>query len=174
MSKKIFFITFVSLFCFIGLATAEVPISFPQGCLNKGYGLHKKHVRLNPEKTNEPAGPRVYLFYNRSNERILLNHPVHDPGASAGWSSVIAPQHWSAMMLKQKKFDISCRQFEQKYQTVVVSCAHVLQVCYFPKIAAKNKNMLSGDYWIAENLATSRQLIYKIYQRSILLNRVGS
>lgn len=94
--------------------------------------------------------PRIYLLKNISNETILLNRYQRvNPGASAGWSSMINPKHWSALFLTQTHFKLTCtsKNIQNKFQKV--PCIRRIQVFAIKKFTKPSKS--EGGYWIAEN-----------------------
>lgn len=94
----------------------------------------------------KPGLAAVYLLHNTSHETLILDHKKANVGAGAGWASEIAPNHWSAMMISDKQFNLQCsvvgkNGFEKR------DCA-VLKVC-------QPKNMAiiqaEGNYWTEED-----------------------
>ncbi|HYF97992.1 MAG TPA: hypothetical protein VD770_03340 [Coxiellaceae bacterium] len=98
----------------------------------------------------------VVVIYNKSSKPLLLNRIlVNNPGVSAGWSSDLDPDRWSALSW-QGSFTLSCQQsVDQQWQSI--PCAQVLQL-YKP---AASKKMAQGSYWLVEN-KTKPQLMARL------------
>ncbi|OGT49440.1 MAG: hypothetical protein A3F17_02680 [Gammaproteobacteria bacterium RIFCSPHIGHO2_12_FULL_41_15] len=121
-------------------------IGFPLGCVATQTKTADNELILAPESTQKS---RVYLLFNQSKKKYLINH-VGDPGtASAGWGSVIEPGHWSAILLNQNNFSVNCTEYDGSF-TQVLNCNNVMKVCQLsPK---ENSGFVGqGSFWIAEN-----------------------
>lgn len=94
-------------------------------------------------KTGE-AG--VYLLHNTSKETLTLDHRKKDAGASAGWASQIAPNHWSAIILSDREFHLQCTVMG-KNGVEAKDCA-VLKVCQPRNMAIIQAE---GNYWTEED-----------------------
>ena len=94
------------------------------------------------------SGPQVYMLKNTSRQTLLLNHPVKNPSASAGWGSFISPNHWSAIRVDQNNFVLSCAIAEKK--TYHPTACNPIRVCQLNEPLAKPKK-LEGAFWLIEN-----------------------
>ena len=100
--------------------------------------------------------PQIYVFENRFNAPILLNHEKYPPGASAGWASKLNPQNASALMLMpdKHKFMMTCSVYDSNR---TLDCAKVLKVCVVKNIPSE-KIKTVGDFWVVENMPMNRVL----------------
>ncbi len=89
----------------------------------------------------------MFLFYNRSATPILIDHVKPDPGASAGWSSLLHSGRWSLLALDRSGFLIKCSKVSSGHYSDV-SCAKVLGLCYYED-NGKYTEMDSG--WMGED-----------------------
>ena len=85
--------------------TSQAASEFPASCTEGSFKVEGKTVILYPDPLNVQA---LYLFHNASDNKIIINHPVEDPGASAGWASELDPGNWSAFTIAKGKFAITC------------------------------------------------------------------
>ncbi len=103
------------------------------------------------------AESAVTMIHNLSNNDLWITHPVSDPGASAGWSSHLQAGHWSALVLKEKKFELSCIESKPGHEQQV-SCSTVVAVCQWHTKDLPEKS--SGTYWAAEDMELSPLIAY--------------
>jgi len=98
----------------------------------------------------------VWLIKNIGQTSFWLNHPVKNPGASAGWGSEISPNRYSVLLLNKMPtgFILSCEQFESG-KVIPLNCNKVLQVKLL-KVIAIPKNFDNSSFWLAENLPYSK------------------
>ena len=91
------------------------------------------------------AAPRIYLIQNKSNQTFWLNHVTHRP-MNAGWASSISPDHWSAILVDEPAFALSCSTVTGP-QNQRLNCADVTNVCLL-----STKPIKAGDhYWVTED-----------------------
>lgn len=97
---------------------------------------------------DKPKAIQIFFVKNASKESLWLDHPVEHRSASAGWSSYIQPEKWSALLVSRKEFAISCAVIQPgkvNYQ----KCADVISVCIPKQASFESKR--KGSYWLAEN-----------------------
>lgn len=94
------------------------------------------------------ATPRVYAITNVSKQSLWMNHTKADPGASAGFASQIQPGRWSALLIRQKAFEMDCHVVKSSGSLDIASCDQVLQVCQFQRL----KVTKPGEFWVVENV----------------------
>ena len=99
----------------------------------------------------------VTMIHNLSNTDLWVTHPVSDPGASAGWSSHLQAGRWSALVLNDEKFELSCIESRPGHEQQV-SCSTVLAVCQWPATVLPQK--ASGTWWAAEDMLLSPLIAY--------------
>lgn len=99
---------------------------------------------------------QTIVLHNTGSKSLILNHPTPNPGASAGWASKIAPNHWSILVLQNNKprerhFLINCHHMkDDDYQFQKMNCSQYLSNQHkhiqLPKKLTKN-----GSFWLTEN-----------------------
>jgi hypothetical protein len=95
------------------------------------------------------AKPTLFMIHNTSETDLWVTHTVKDPGASAGWSSRLQSGKWSALLLNQKDFELSCIESKPGHEQQV-PCTGVLAVCEWSSINKLDKAK-DGTYWVGEN-----------------------
>ena len=107
------------------------------------------------------AQAKLFLIKNNSKQKILLNRIQEgSPHASAGWGSYLTQRHWSALVLSQPRFILSCST-PQARGTNYVNCSKFIQVCE----ANIHLNENQGGYWLVENTNWD-ELIKKIFKKT--------
>lgn len=147
----------------------KVQIIYPSGCEAIGYEFFNQFLYL---KSKEKNKTRLYLYYNQSNKKILLDHPVRKPSASAGWASALQPWHWSAFMVSVKKFKVSCQKILGNGRYPAINCSNVIKVCQYPKFTVLQQDVADGDYWVVEDVLLDEAL-ETIHERGIILQTSG-
>jgi len=135
--RRIFIIA--SLF-FVPLVTYAKMIS------NQGkYKYNQGYIVLSGAK------PRIYLFKNISGKRVVVDREQRfNPGASAGWASLIIPGRWSAILMNQPQFKINCMTKTKRNVFRKVCCKHWIKVIVIKKFTAKRSSLIDGgSFWIA-------------------------
>ncbi len=105
---------------------------------------NKSIILLGPEKSENP---QIYFFKNSSKQAIWIDHPTHR-SMSAGWSSYLRVDHWSAFLLTRKDFEITCSVIEPG-KVENLSCVQALLVCSPSKVVFKNPP--KDTYWLVED-----------------------
>lgn len=114
------------------------------------------------------SSPSLVMIYNQSDNDLWITHPITDPSASAGWSSRLQSNHWSALALGQDAFELSCVESKPGHEQQI-SCAGEIMVCLWPNLTEANRK--KEPYWAAENmplrsiLSTLRQHGFKIPEK---------
>lgn len=98
--------------------------------------------------SNDRKISQVYFFKNISTQSIWLDHVQKNPGASAGWASYIRPDHWSALALNKKNFEMSCATI-QPGKVIYVDCAKSLEICTPTKLISEKS--MKGNFWLTED-----------------------
>lgn len=93
--------------------------------------------------------PALVLIYNHSNSELWLSHPVKNIGASAGWTSQLESQKWSALALNKKDFKLTCIESKPGHEQEV-SCQGLVTVCKWPNQESEKSK---GTYWAGENMS---------------------
>lgn len=124
---------------------------YAMNCVAAKLKSENKTVLL-PTNSKLSSGAHLFFLKNTTSRDILIDHKKNNtnPGVSAGWSTVLHPDHWSALVLEpQKKFALSCAaMISGKY--LPINCSQNLFVCTPP---ISNKSLpLVGSYWLIENM----------------------
>ena len=135
----------------------------PHLCRVSGLRFSDKSIVLFSQHT---AKPRMYVIHNISHEAIWLNHEVKDRGVSAGWSSPLLPNHWSAILVTDRNFDLQCHFLKKSGGAITLPCKKVVTACQFSEFYSHNP--ISGGYWVAENVLL-RALVPRISARGFVL-----
>ncbi len=86
--------------------------------------------------------PQVYLFKNISKKPLLLGEVSTGQGMQAGFDSVLSAKKWSALLLNQQQFQLSCH-----IGRVAVNCEKVLSISRY----STKKPLPKASYWVGEN-----------------------
>jgi len=139
---------FILLFSTFASAAAYTPPALPAGCYLQNSDYQNGELLLGGNKKGSMQ--RIFFLQNQSANTLWLNHPIADPGASAGWMTQLAPQKWSAIAVDQGDFALNCveaRPGSQQY----IPCQDVLAVCEFQN-AQWEQDKAPGTIWLAENV----------------------
>jgi len=98
------------------------------------------------------AKARIIMIHNLSTVNLWITHPISEPGATAGWSSLLQSGNWSALSMNHAQFELSCIESRPGHEQQI-SCKNVVGVCEWPTAAQPNKP--TGIFWAAENMALS-------------------
>jgi hypothetical protein len=136
-------------------------------CEAKNYNFVGQNIVLNTEK--KESDQQLFFIQNISPQDIWINHtPTHaSAGASAGWSSQLLKDHWSAMALNQKEISFQCMRSHEKGDLKPVSCKMVLRICRATSPTFGKGTV--GSYWIIENQNSLKDLLNQLQQRGINL-----
>ncbi len=99
----------------------------------------------------------VTMIHNLSDADLWVTHPVAEPNASAGWSSHLQAGNWSALVLNNEKFELSCIESRPGHEQQV-ACSTVVAVCQWTATSLPEK--ASGTYWAAEDMPLSPLIAY--------------
>lgn len=122
---------------------------FPPSC--QPISVLKETILLTTKK------PTMVLIHNASSNDLWITHPVSDPSASAGWSSRLEANQWSALALDKDAFELSCIESKPGHEQQV-PCAGLLALCEWGtmKIPANS----GGTFWAGENMGLSALIEY--------------
>lgn len=116
--------------------------SLPSSC--KPIQLEGTSAMLTTKK------PVLIMIHNSSKADLWVTHPVSEPGASAGWSSRLQADNWSALALDKNAFELSCIESKPGHEQQV-PCSTVISLCKWSSIAMSAKE--KGTFWAGENMA---------------------
>ncbi len=128
------------LLCINVLVNAETN-NLPSSC--KSLPIKGTSAMLTAKK------PVLVMIHNSTKTDIWLTHPVSDPGASAGWSSRLQADNWSALALDKDSFELSCIESKPGHEQQV-PCNSVISLCKWSSVSLPSKE--KGSYWAGENL----------------------
>ena len=119
---------------------------------------HCKPFTLKGESVNLPAGvPRLIMLHNLSEFDLWITHPLSEKENNAGWSSRLQTNHWSALALDKKIFELSCIESRPGHEQQI-SCEQTLAVCEWP--LTKNSGAEQGVFWAGENMSLTALTAY--------------
>ncbi|RUR13528.1 hypothetical protein [Legionella sp. km772] len=128
---------YLGLLPFISYAEATLPA----GC--EAVAVQGDSVTLKAKK------PKVVFIHNLSKSDLWLTHPVTDPSASAGWTSRIQADHWSALAVDKPSFVVSCIESKPGHEQEI-PCEGAIAVCQWK--GAKFPENSQGTFWAGEDL----------------------
>ena len=120
--------------------------------------IQNKTILLPDVEKDRPS--QVYVVHNISPNSLWLDHPTERKGMSAGWSSYIQPNKWSAIVLNRKDFAISCAVI-QPGKVDEEECAKAVKVCHAENMTVTSKR--KGSYWLVED-KTWNELTQALFQ----------
>lgn len=121
----------------------EAQDALPSYTTCKPIRVIKEPVVLSSDK------PALILIHNISTSDLWITHPGSGVGASAGWSSQIQAGNWSALVLQNKSFALSCIESKPGHEQEV-PCLGLITLCQWSK-ATKLGEQNTGTYWAGEN-----------------------
>lgn len=99
----------------------------------------------------------VTMIHNLSNSDLWITHPVSEAETNANWSSHLQAGHWSALVMNDKPFELSCIESKPGHEQQV-SCSVVLAVCQWTATSLPKKS--TDTWWAAENMDLSPLIAY--------------
>lgn len=114
--------------------------------------------------------PRVYLLKNIANGKVIVDKYLRfNPGASAGWASIIAPKNWSAIFISESSFTMTCMAKSRRGHYQKVCCKHQIKVLPVKKFDIKASLAKEGSFWLSENKPFN-ELKKHLAKRGVLVN----
>ncbi|HLD16208.1 MAG TPA: hypothetical protein VJB02_00630 [Coxiellaceae bacterium] len=129
---------------------------YPAGCKPIQASFQQGGWVLSPQPGDSSSpSSKLYVIYNDSQQALVLDRITASfPGAQAGWRSPIAPNRWSALMLNDSNFVLSCQK-QQGTLVEQVNCKQKIRVCRIP-MPVPASGTASGSYWLSESVSLSR------------------
>jgi hypothetical protein len=127
----------------VAAAPAKVVVKQHNTCVPMKLKSQNKNIVL--DGTSD-AG-QIFLIKNQSAKSMWIDHPVKHPSASAGWSSYIRADEWSALFLDKKDFSLNCSVI-QPGKVDTVDCAQTLSVCKPTHLTYTSSR--KGSFWLVE------------------------
>lgn len=103
------------------------------------------------------AKSMVTMVHNLSSADLWITHPVSEPNTSAGWSSHLQAGNWSALIVNDQKFELSCIESKPGHEQQV-PCATVLAVCQWT--ATSLPQHAADTVWAGEDMLLSPLTAY--------------
>lgn len=98
--------------------------------------------------TVEAKNNSLVFIHNLTSVDLWITHPVTDASASAGWTSRLQGENWSALALDKGPFILNCIESRPGHEQQV-PCEGAIAVCQWGK--AKFPENSQGTYWAAED-----------------------
>ena len=95
---------------------------------------------------------KLVFIHNLSSTDLWITHPVTDPGASAGWTSRIQADHWSALTIDKSPFVLTCIESRPGHEQQV-PCEGAIAVCQWKGVKTPENG--KGTFWVSEDLSLS-------------------
>lgn len=114
----------------------------PEGC--QGIQVQGESVTLKAKKS------KLVVIHNTSQNDIWVTHPVSNPGASAGWTSKVQKDNWSALVVDKPSFILNCIESRPGHEQQI-PCEGAIAVCTWKgvKIPAGDQ----GTFWAGEDMS---------------------
>lgn len=113
--------------------------AFPQGC--KPLTVQGDVVTLDVKKGN------LVFIHSLAKNDLWLTHPEKEPkGASAGWTTRIQADHWSALALDKPSFALACIESKPGHEQEI-PCEGMVAVCQWMKVKIAD----AGTFWANED-----------------------
>lgn len=122
--------------------------ALPNHCVVKDIRYKVGEARLHAANNQTPE---LYFLHNTSQALLWLNHEKLHPDLSAGWGSSLKGGSWSALMVSQSDFHLTCAQLDGA-TLHRRDCQSVLEICQIPGFHAAEASGENATYWVAENL----------------------
>lgn len=141
------------LMLFISCASCAADVQFPQNCRVRNVTYATPNVVLSGKLSGQP---RLYYIYNASKQWLLLDHQViPNPGVKAGWNSGLRPGRWSALVVVQQGFALSCHIIQANQHYVTRDCRQLIRVCSRDDAKLPQQNWGRTGAWVKENFVLS-------------------
>jgi hypothetical protein len=96
--------------------------------------------------------PVLVMIHNQSKTDLWITHPVSDPSASAGWSSRLQADNWSALALDKKSFELSCIESKPGHEQQI-PCTGVISACRWSVMTMPAQ--ITNTFWAGEDMTLS-------------------
>lgn len=129
---------FLMLSAMSSLTFAEAIL--PEGC--QAIAVQGEQVTLKTKKNT-----LVYI-HNLGQTDLWMTHPMAQASASAGWSSRLQTDHWSALLVNKTSFTLNCIESIPGHEQQI-PCEGTVAVCQWNKL--KVPSHVQGTFWVAED-----------------------
>lgn len=128
---------------------AETPASAPKmACTPVKVKVVDHNLVLDVPASSLATG-QLYFLKNASQQSIWLDKLNKKASASAGWSSYLRPNNWSALLVDKKEFTLSCAVIKPG-NVDYVNCGQAISVCTPAHVTLTTSR--KGGFWVAEDL----------------------
>ena len=129
-------------FCLLSLHVLAAESTLPAGC---------QAVTVQGDEVTVQAKKKSLVFiHNLTSADLWVTHPVTEPGASAGWTSRLQGQKWSALFLEKGPFVLNCIESRPGHEQQV-PCEGAIAVCQWKK--TKFPENAQGTFWATEDMS---------------------
>lgn len=102
--------------------------------------------------TVEAEQDSLVFIHNLTPTDLWTTHPVAEAAASAGWTSRLQGDNWSALAMKKGSFILNCIESTPGHEQQV-PCQGAIAVCKWKK--TKFPENAQGTFWAAEDMSLS-------------------
>ncbi|CAM2845902.1 hypothetical protein [Legionella worsleiensis] len=93
---------------------------------------------------------KLVFIHNLTNADLWITHPVTNPGASAGWTTRLQADNWSALALDKSPFQLNCIESRPGHEQQI-PCEGAIAVCQWKGVTLPAGS--NGTYWAGEDLS---------------------
>ena len=131
---------YFGLFSFVAAAEATLPA----GC--RAVAVQGESVTLKSKSGT------LALIHNLGSTDLWITHPVNNPSASAGWSSHLSADHWSALAVSKRSFVLTCVESMPGHEQQI-PCEGAIAVCQWNGVKIPGKEQ--STFWVGEDQSLS-------------------
>ncbi|MDA8562062.1 hypothetical protein N9L02_02985 [Gammaproteobacteria bacterium] len=139
---------FIQIICcaFIYLFSQATFATNNENCTPIPFATDGNDIILKLKQKNKSS--KIVFFHNITNKSIFIDKSNKTQTSSAGWSSYLRPNNWSAIALNKRIFKIHCSTIEPG-NLITLNCSKVIYTCTPKNYTAKSK--LKGSFWLTED-----------------------
>jgi hypothetical protein len=132
----------VTLYCLLMASLGWAESTLPVGC--QAIKVQGETVTLKSKNS------QLVFIHNLTPTDLWITHPVTDPGASAGWTSRLQTDHWSALAVDKPPFLLSCIESSPGHEQQI-PCKNAIAVCQWDGV--QNPTKEQGTFWAGEDMS---------------------
>jgi hypothetical protein len=153
------------LFCgSLGISSACSAYTLSRFCEAKGYQAQGNKTLLNTHEDDSKTKTAVFVVRNISGHPLIISHHDKTSLFATSWKSDISPNAWSAIMVENADFPITCS-LKSEQGAEVIPCQDNLEICKFARVRISIASL--GTYWVAENKLKLGDVMKKIRKKGI-------
>jgi hypothetical protein len=134
----------ISLYLLLTTTLCIAETSLPVGC--HALAVQGNTLTLQAKKN------KMIFIHNITQTDLWITHSVTNPSTSAGWSSRLQGENWSALALDKGPFEIQCIESKPGHEQQV-PCVGAIIVCQWNGV--KFPKQSKGTYWAEEDMSLS-------------------